>query len=370
MSAISFIEQQALELGFDVVRATSARLNPAAFSHYEGWVTAGRAGEMAYMAQDPGRRNGVQALLPGAKSVICLGVNYYRLEREFPLLKANEKTMAQEKISIGQVARYAYGRDYHKILSKRLKQLSQTLKTHYPQEEFKPYVDTGAILEKAYAEQSGLGFIGKNTLLITPELGSWIFLAEILTTLEIEIPGDEVERKASLKGCGHCRLCLDICPTGALIGPYELDARRCISYLTIEHRGSIPVELRPLMGDWLYGCDLCQEICPHNQRGEAVRLSALREPVIGGDFQLLSTILSLKTQEEFDVQFAGSPMRRAKREGIVRNACVLAANVKAIELLPLLETLARDDVSEMVREHAAWAVEMLTLNDRVGLKEV
>lgn len=345
----NFISHLAEEIGFHLIRFTSAALKPESFRHYEQWVTNGRAGEMTYMSRDTERRRSAKALLPNATTVICLGVNYYRTER------TQDKRVSS---STGQVARYAYGRDYHKVIEKMLKRLVRELRTHYPDERFKACVDTSAVLERAYAQQSGMGFIGKNTTLITPELGSWIFLCEVLTTLSIDAKNRALSRSEG-DGCGHCRLCLDICPTGALVGPYELDAPKCISYLTIEHRGSIPIELRPLMGDWLYGCDLCQEICPHNVRAQATDVEELVAQRIGGDYQKLEDILKLDTDDAFNAYFAGSPMRRAKREGLVRNACIVAANVNAAELLPLLQKLACSDSSEIVREHAAWAVEAL-----------
>jgi epoxyqueuosine reductase len=344
------IEDWAKAQGFDLVRFTTSQLNAAAFSHYESWVTQGRAGEMTYMTREPNHRRSAEALLPGAQSVICLAVNYYRMERPgLQPSKPREET--------GQVARYAYGRDYHKVIKKMLKGLVQQLSDHYSDHDWRGTVDTAPILERAYAEQSGLGYIGKNANLITKEYGSWVFLAEIVTTKPLATAAPTQTEPTDT--CGHCRLCLDICPTGALVGPSELDANKCISYLTIENRGAIPEELRPLIGDWLYGCDLCQEICPKNVRAQATDVEDLQVKRIGGDHQLLQEILEIRTKEAFDEKFAGSAMRRAKREGLVRNACVVAANVKAVALLPLLRRVAEEDESEMVREHAAWAVGVL-----------
>ncbi|MDP2624693.1 MAG: tRNA epoxyqueuosine(34) reductase QueG [Candidatus Peregrinibacteria bacterium] len=343
------IQTLAKETGFDLVKFTSAQLNEPSFQAYSSWVLKGRAAEMAYMSRDLPRRRSVESLLPGAKSVVCLAVNYYRLQRESA--SPNQQGAVEPS---GQVARYAYGRDYHKIIEKMLKRLVRTLREEYPQHEWKSYVDTGAVLERSYSEQAGLGYIGKNTNLITPELGSWVFLAEVLTTMELTGRSDGHETPTD--SCGHCRLCLDICPTGALVGERELDARKCISYLTIENRGPIPIELRPLIGDWIYGCDLCQEICPKNVRAQAISVEELVAKRIGGDFQLLGDILQLRTDEQFNERFAGSAMRRAKREGLVRNACVVVANVKATSLVPLLNEVLENDASEMVREHAEWAL--------------
>jgi epoxyqueuosine reductase len=331
----------AKEHGFDLAGVSPAQLNENAFDHYKGWVKAGRAGEMAYMERDPERRQSVNSIMPEAKSVISLAVNYYRPSRP------------GRKGDTGQIARYAYGRDYHKIMGKMLKRLSIALTEQFPDHQFRSYVDTGAVLEKSYAEQAGLGYTGKNTTLITPTHGSWVFLSEIITTLPLTPTPSEKDT------CGHCRLCLDICPTGALVAPNELDSRKCISYLTIENRGPIPEELRPLIGDWLYGCDLCQEVCPKNSVAQKLSNDELVAKRIGGDTQELKEILELETKEQFDERYAGSPIRRAKREGLVRNACVVAANIGASSLLPQLQKLASEDESDLVREHANWAIRQL-----------
>ncbi|HCW32648.1 MAG: hypothetical protein UT55_C0004G0021 [Candidatus Peregrinibacteria bacterium GW2011_GWE2_39_6] len=348
---------------FDLISITPGNLDSEDFSRFEGWVAQGRAGEMTYLTCSVERRKSVEVLLPGVKTVICLGVNYFRENRERP-----------NKGCFGQIARYAYGFDYHKIIEKKLKKKIRELREIYPQYEWKGYVDTGAILERAYAAKSKMGMIGKNTLFITPQYGSWVFLAEVLTTMPISeqeikklrkfFKGDISEKEENTQAgagqtCGYCRLCLDICPTRALVAPYQLDARRCISYLTIEYRGSIPLSLRPLIGDWLFGCDLCQEICPQNNHAQAGNRDEIFGKRIGGDFQLLEDILKLKTKEEFDQRFALSPIRRARREGLVRNACIVAANVGAINLFSLLERIAHEDESAIVREHALWAVEKL-----------
>ncbi len=350
-------------VGFDLVGVAPAELPKGAFEKYEGWVKKGRAGQMAYLERDVARRRAVTQIMPGAQSVICLGINYFRGPREadYPDTEAAERVAAAPKSSqsTGQVARYAYGQDYHKVLEKMLKKLTHSLRAEFPENQFKTYVDTGAVLEKAYAEAAGLGEIGENTTLITPEFGSFVFLSEVITDLEITPTKPEL---ATI--CERCQACRGACPTGALVGPYELDARRCISYLTIEHRGSIPEKLRPLIGDWLYGCDLCQEICPQNMNGpQPAPKDPAHEPFtcrIGGDFLVLAEILRLQTDEEFTEKFAGSPMKRTKREGLVRNACVVAANVGATKLLPLLHNLSKHDKSDVVREHATWAIQQLS----------
>ncbi|MFA6435676.1 MAG: tRNA epoxyqueuosine(34) reductase QueG [Candidatus Gracilibacteria bacterium] len=348
-SIFSIIEALARTCGFPLVRVTSAMLNPKAFSRYDEWIKEGKMGEMTYMARDPLRRQSVKEILPEAKSVICLAVPYGHTHNE------------ELPQNAGKVAQYAYGRDYHKVIEKMLKNLTRMLAEKFPEAVFKSYVDTGAVLERAYAAEAGIGFIGKNTMLITDEFGSWVFLSEILTTLEIPREKSAVERRENLdqETCGYCRLCHDVCPTGAL-SEKGLDARRCISYLTIEYRGSIPIELRPLIGDRLFGCDACQEICPkNNKKNSGGKYGVLLAQKSLRSFALLEEILSLRTEEEFNQRFQGSAVRRAKREGLVRNACVVAANIKAKSLLPLLEKVAKEEVSEIVREHAEWAVRQL-----------
>ncbi len=332
----------AKNIGFDLVGIAPAKLPKEPFEKYKGWVKKGRAGEMAYLTRDPQRRRAVTEIMPGAQSVICLGINYCNARNDRP-----------KDTPTGQIARYAYGRDYHKILEKMLKKLGRELRELFPKNQFKTYVDTGAVLEKAYAEAAGLGVIAENTTLITPEFGSFVFLSEVITDLKIPPTKPDLPPL-----CGHCQACVGVCPTGALVGPYELDARRCISYLTIEHRGSIPGKLRPLMGDWLYGCDICQEICPQNLSGVDPTTNEGFSFKIGGNFQILEEILRLKTDEEFNEKFSGSPMKRAKREGLVRNACVVTANVGAIKLLPLLRELEHDQ-NPVIREHATWAISRL-----------
>lgn len=372
----------AKKCGFDLAGVAPTELPGEDFERYRGWVQEGRAGQMAYLEKDVMRRRAVTAIMSEAKSVICLGINYYpgpratQSDKKFGISAAGP-TIGQPcparpcPAPIGLIARYAYGPDYHKILAKMLKNLTRALTQKFPQNQFKTYADTGAVLEKAYARAAGLGVIGENTTLITPEFGSFVFLAEIITDLEIpptlqpaaSPDASAVARsssKADTKFCTHCGACLKICPTGALISPYKLDARRCISYLTIENRGPIPIEFRPLIGDHLFGCDLCLEICPQNQkRAQIISSDSPFAVRIGGDTQFLAEILNIRTDEEFNKKFQNSPIKRAKREGLLRNACVVVANTNSTELLPLLHELAKNDPSPLVREHAIWAINQL-----------
>lgn len=223
---------------------------------------------------------------------------------------------------VGKVAKYAYGVDYHKLIEKKLKTLSRfVLDAGGPGTEVKSYVDTGPILEKAFAQEAGLGFFGKNTNLITKEFGSWIFLASLITNLELEPSAPHTG------GCGSCRICIDACPTGALLGNGVLDARRCISYLTIESKEPHPADLQKGIGEWVFGCDICQEVCPYNFRAKTTKHEAIYPEKRAGTWMDLEEMERL-SDEEFQVKFQGSPLKRAKKIGIIRNAKTVAMNVK------------------------------------------
>ncbi len=254
----------------------------------------------------------------------------------------------------GRVAQYAWGRDYHKLLRARLRSLVRRLAEHYPGERFRTGVDATPLLESHHAVAAGVGFRGKHTLAINGEDGSWFFIGEVLTTLAIA-PTPARSRKRCGSGCSYC---IDVCPTDAIVAPYQLDARRCISYLTIEHRGPVAEELREAIGDWLFGCDLCQEVCPWT-----VRARATAEPDLlhwrAGDALELAPLLELRTHDDLVARFAGSPLMRAGRDRLVRNACTVAGNRGAVELLPQLRRLMGDR-DRGVAEHARWAVQRIT----------
>ena len=271
----------------------------------------------------------------------------------------------------GRVAQYAWGRDYHKLLGGRLRRLVRLLAERYPGERFRTGVDATPLLEAHHAVAAGVGFRGKHTLAINGEHGSWFFIGEVLTTLAIaptaaaapSAPSaprapTEPNARTAHKRCGsECSFCIDVCPTRAIVAPYQLDARRCISYLTIEHRGPVAEELRPAIGDWLFGCDLCQEVCPWT-----VRARATAEPDLlhwrAGDTLELAALLELRTHDDVVSRFAGSPLMRAGRDRLVRNACTVAGNRGAAELLPQLRRLTRDS-DRGVAEHARWAVDRI-----------
>lgn len=300
------IEDFAKEIGFDLIRFTTAKIEPKYIAAFQTWLAQNHHGNMSYM-EKIAQRSDLTQILPGAKSVIVLATNYYY---EQPELKPGH----------AKVARYAYGRDYHKIIGKNLKKLEAFIKELAPNEETKSYVDTGPILERALAEQSGLGTIGKNGCVITKEFGSWVFLSEIITTLDLK-PEKSPQPKFHL--CGQCTKCIDQCPTGAIIAPGVIDSRLCISYLTIENKDKIPPKLAKIIKKTkrLYGCDICQEVCPHNTAKQKIHTHPeFAEPQIATDQLDTKKILQIKTDEEFLKAFAGSPLMRAKRKGLQRSA--------------------------------------------------
>jgi len=273
-------------------------------AHLKGFIDAGRQGEMKYL-EDYKKRVSAEFLLTGAQSVVVIGVNYYR---KYAAADAGDGTSI--------VARYAYGRDYHKALRKLLKEIAGFMGGRT-----RVCIDSAPLLEKAYAVSAGLGFIGKNTTLITPEFGSFVFLGEIITDLELAYD------KPVSGTCGNCARCILACPTKALIGPKKMDARRCISYLTIEHKGPISAELKKGMGKRIFGCDICQEVCPYNLRfARELKFKGLKESKIAGSELALNEILEISSDEEFLRRFAGSPLMRTKRAGLQRNARIAMDN--------------------------------------------
>lgn len=295
---IKEIKNYAKELGFDLFRIIKADPLPKEAKHFKNWLKQGFEGDMEYMDRDPEKRTNPQKILPGAKSIICLGMNYYQEGGD----------------SDFKIARYAFGKDYHKVIEKKLKKLRQFIIKKNPsltKKDFKLYTDAGPILERAYAVQAGFGFIGKNTTLITPDFGSWIFLAEIITTLAIERTFSKKE--LSLRNCGSCDRCIKACPTGALTKPYQLDARKCISYQTIENKGKINVDIK----DRVFGCDICQEVCPHNCRAKSTTVPEFTNHIAGPN--LNPEKIEAMSEEEFQQKFSGSPLKRAGLKNLKRN---------------------------------------------------
>ncbi len=341
------VREQAAALGFSLAGITPAVSSPQ-FEAYLRWIEAGYHGTMGYMARPDRvvRRRDLTAILPGARSLVVVGLDYHTA---FPADILADPAR-------GRISNYAWGADYHDIMIPRLEALAAWLQRETRQEiACRVYVDTGAILERSHAAQAGLGFTGKNTLLIHPRRGSYFFLGEIITTLEFPEYDDPYPGPGEGGvSCGHCTRCLTACPTRAFPAPRVLDARRCISYLTIEHRGAIPLDLRPLLGNWVYGCDVCQDVCPFNRFAVEATERAFLPLDPDRAAPPLVDLLAL-TAETFARRFAGSPIRRIGRERLVRNACVAAGNWGGAEAVPLLERLL-DDESPLVREHATWAL--------------
>jgi epoxyqueuosine reductase len=338
---ITELRERAVALGFNSVGVSFAA--PARrLDAYLRWVDNSRHGEMGYMARADRveRRRHPQIILPGLQSIISVGLAYSSWQ--IPPLIADDP-------SRGRISNYAWGVDYHEVMSPRLEELADWLRDLDPGIRSRVYVDTGAVLERDHAETAGLGFTGKNTMLIAPRSGSWFFLGEILTTLTLP-----PTPPAAMPSCGSCHQCLDACPTGAFPAPYELDARRCISYLTIELKGWIPRDLRPLMGNWIYGCDICQEVCPFNRFAEPSS-----EPVfLPADINsIMPPLLDILMMDEvaFNTRFENSPIKRIKRGRLLRNACVAAGNWGDKSAVPALAKLLQDP-DPILRGHAAWAL--------------
>ncbi|MGD0016411.1 MAG: tRNA epoxyqueuosine(34) reductase QueG [Verrucomicrobiia bacterium] len=339
------IKRQARELGFDLVGITTAN-PPLHADQYQQWLANGCHGEMDYLARNVDKRIAPQKILPDARSIVVVGMNY-NVEAVVPSGGvAHSAAGTAATTPAGRIARYARGtRDYHDLLGDKLQQLSASIEALGGQAKW--CVDTGHVLERSFAQQAGIGFIGKHTNLINRSLGNWLFLGEVLTNLEL--PADPPE----CLHCGTCRRCLDACPTGALVAPYQLDARRCVSYLTIELKGSIPVELRSVIGDRVFGCDDCLEVCPWNR---FARQSSVRE-FCRRELPLLVEFLSWD-ETKFHEFFHDTPIHRIKRRGFLRNVCVALGNTGDASALPALES-ARLDPEPLVREHASWAVEQI-----------
>jgi epoxyqueuosine reductase len=330
------INAEATALGFDLVGITSAE--PLAHgSRLRAWVAQGFAGEMGYMSRDVDKRVNPSRVLPEVRSIIVLAMNYY-----------TSPSMPEASPGRGWISRYAWGQDYHSVLRNKLEALVAFIRAFEGADvRARWYVDTGPILERELAWRAGLGWPGKNTTLINRRVGSWLFLGAILLDREL------VYDAPATAHCGTCTRCLVACPTGALVAPGVLDARRCISYLTIELRGPIPREFRPLMGTHIFGCDICQAVCPWNRRAPVASEAAFL-PRAGFAAPELIPLLSL-SDDEFRARFRGSAITRAKRPGLLRNVAVALGNLRDLRALPALE-VALHDAEPVLRSHAAWAL--------------
>ena len=336
------ISRRAEGLGFDAIGFTRATLPPERAAGLREFLAAGHHGTMGWMAERAEQRADPRTLWPAALSVISLGLSY-----------APEQKNALENISrpeVGNISVYARNRDYHDIIKGKLKHLAQYIAALG--EGVKVFVDTAPVMEKPLAEQAGLGWQGKHTNLVSRQHGSWLFLGEIFTTLDIAPDGEGQNH------CGSCQACLTACPTDAFPAPYKLDARRCISYLTIEHDGPIPEEFRVAMGNRIYGCDDCLAVCPWNKFAQAGREAKLfhREDLTAP----LLAELAVLDDAAFRAKFSGSPIKRIGRNRFVRNVAIAIGNSGDVSLLPAAQALAGDD-DPVVAEAAGWAEKRLTV---------
>ena len=340
------VKQRARELGFTPVGITTAEPFPADEARSLAWLEAGLQAGLGWMTPERQRRAcRPDELLPGARSLVVVGASYAGSASVRDEVERGSDTPR------GRVARYARGADYHDVMKDRLHGLAAFLESLAGPDgapaRTRVFVDASPLVERAAATRAGLGFIGKNTNLLTADAGSWLLLGAILTDLPLE-PDRPVVRD-----CGRCRLCLDACPTGALPDPYVLDANRCIAYLTIEHKGSIPTDLRPLMGEHVFGCDVCQEVCPWNRRTHILPWPELAGPPEAGA-PSLPELLALDA-DGFRARYRATPVSRTKRRGLLRNAAVALGNVGGPADVPALG-LALADPEPLVRGHAAWAL--------------
>lgn len=364
MERTAWIEQQARAVGFDLCGVAAAEEWPE-LERLPEWLALGYAGEMRYL-EDP-RRRAPQAALAGARSVIVCALNYNAAQ---PSSISAPKTSTPSDVPLGWISRYAWGTDYHQVVGAKMEALVTAMRGEIAQAfDAKWYVDTGPVHERTAALHAGLGWIGKHTLLIHPEMGSWMFLGVILTTLDLAPSLADGASGANPNAtaqsplpdlCGQCTLCIDACPTSAIVEPYVLDARRCISYLTIELRGPIPEDLREPMGRHVFGCDICQDVCPWNRRAPITKEAAFapREKLFSPDIEGLASL----SEDEFKEVFRGSPVKRTKWRGLIRNACVALGNSRPqpgtqahASAKTILVRLASANDS-IIAEHARWAL--------------
>jgi epoxyqueuosine reductase len=329
----SKIKALAKKNGFDDCRFAQAVEAPHAIEYF-AWLQAGSHGDMAWLDRDPTRRTDPARVLAGARTLVVLAMSYFQ--------------GTNPRRRDGRIARYAWGADYHKIMLEKMAPIDAFLQEKGGRQ--KCYVDTGPILERDFAAVSGLCWQGKSTMCLNERLGTWFFIGVILTTLEFE--SDLPVRNR----CGSCTRCMDVCPTHAITRPYHLDARRCISYLTIEHKGSIPIEFRSAIGDRIYGCDDCLDVCPWNRFARQTREARFQLPARLETLTLRQ--LAALTEEEFRTLFHYSPVKRLKRARFIRNVCVALGNVGTPEDLRLLSQLGRD-TDPLIAEHASWAAEQI-----------
>jgi epoxyqueuosine reductase len=334
----------------DSLKATFEDYSPAngilqEESHYKSWLDHGFHGEMKYLESHQGLKFHPERILDNCKSVILFGLNYFQKR---PNEQSNE----------GKIARFAWGRDYHKELGYRLKRIAKKLADRFPNEQFRNFTDSGPLHERFFAEQAMLGYTGRHTLLISSAYGSWLVLGHILSTKRFITLDQQTTVSPKIHGAcpSSCFKCGEICPTGALRVPYTIDANKCISYLTIEYKGAIPLELREKMGNWIFGCDLCQEVCPLNVRAQLSSVPGFKKAIAGSSIDI-KEILSLKDDSSFTKRFAGSPLMRPGRQLMQRNALVAAGNSGDLSLIPMLKNFLHSD--PLISEQANWSLKSL-----------
>lgn len=352
----AFVKQAARDAGFELAGIAPVRDFPE-LQRFADWIDAGHAGEMNYMAtrHEAGqlKRASLRSTIPWARSVIVCAINYNTSQ---PLSTQGSDSKQ------GWISRYAWGQeDYHQTVLKKLRRVEASLTTVMKHSatgnpipadvQTRCYVDTGPLVERVYAKYAGVGWIGKNTCILNQKIGSWLFLGVILTSLELEVDLPAPDR------CGSCTRCIDACPTDALIAPYQLDSNKCISYLTIEKRGTIPEEMRGAIGRHVFGCDICQDVCPWNRKAPATSATEFqpREGLVNPALDWLAKM----TSGEFQQTFRGSPVRRAKRSGVRRNVAIAMGNSGDPRFKPVLDHLTKDE-DPSVAEHACWSLRKLS----------
>ena len=336
----------AAEQGLHIVGYCGAEPLSQARQRLVKWQERGFAGELAYMERDPDLLCSPSRLLEGARSVVA-----------FSLWYGSQPAPPREE-GYGRVARYAWGRDYHRVLKRRLTAFVERVETQLGSSlQWRVFSDAVPLLERGLAARAGLGFVGKNSMLIRPGIGSYFFLAEVIWDLDLSL---EDALPVFEEDCGSCQRCIDQCPSDAIVEPFTVDARKCISYLTIEKRGSLTAWEREALGEWVFGCDICQDVCPFNHTalkfGREPDLDEFRAINGSGGLLKLDELLDIRSAYEFERRFAGTALMRAKREGLLRNAAVVAANTFSYTSLAALRSAAQEDSSAVVREHSLWAL--------------
>lgn len=342
------IKSRAKKLGFDLVGIAPIDAISKT-SHFAEWLDKGFQGAMSYMERQTERRQDPKNIMPESRSMICVAVNYY-----------NQVSGNGELV--GGISKYAAGRDYHSVILDKLEKLCAFI-NESADAKTKICVDTSAVLEKLWAQKAGLGWQGKHSNIINRDYNSWLFLGEIITDLELEYDEPHAENY-----CGTCTNCIDLCPTKAIVAPYVVDSRKCIAYLTIEHRGEIPKELRPLMGSLIFGCDICQDVCPWNKFAK-VSSEAAFMPQGEALIPYLSKFADISTDEEFNALFRNSPIKRAKRSGFLRNVAIALGNSKSSQAIAPLKKLLNDK-EPLVRQHSAWALGQIKTTEAISKKIV